>query len=104
MGVGSEEARGVPGLVLGFEEAVELLVSERDAEVAEELADDAGVLDLLDRPRNPEQRLVVLAEVLGDELDVGQVTVADRLEPRSMPGGDEVGVVRELDERVAPVE
>src|SRR5205823_12506911 len=37
--IGGEAARGIPRLVLGLEEAVELLVVERDAEMAEQLAE-----------------------------------------------------------------
>ena len=64
--------------------------------MAEKLADDAGVFDLLNRPRDPEEGLVVLAEALGDELDVGEVAVADRFEAGPMPRRDEVRVVGEL--------
>ena len=47
--------------MLGFEEPTELLVGDLDVEVPEQLPDEAGVLDLLERPRDPEQRQVVLA-------------------------------------------
>src|SRR5438876_11737117 len=79
-------------------------VDEHDTEVPEQVANEARVLDLLDRSRDPEDRLVVLAEALGDQPDVGEVAVTDRLEAGAMPRGDKVGVIGELHERVAPVE
>src|SRR5262249_61524307 len=45
----SEHARGRPRLVLGLEEAPELLVGDLDLEMGEQLADEARILDLLGR-------------------------------------------------------
>jgi hypothetical protein len=90
--------------VLGLQKAVELLVGDLHAEVPEQAADETGVLDLLDRARHPEHRLVVLAEVRGGPFDLGQVVPPERLEPRAVPRFDQRGVVRELHQRVAPVE
>src|SRR4029079_11192173 len=57
--VGSEHARRIPGAVLGLEEAPELRVVHLDLEVAQKPEHELRVLDLLDRPRRPEQRLVL---------------------------------------------
>ena len=62
----------------------------------EQLADEPGVLDLLDRAGRPEERLVVLAEVLRQRGDVRQLAVADRREARAVAHGHELRVVREL--------
>src|SRR5215510_13389603 len=70
-----EHARRLPPLVLRLEKPIELRVRDLHAEVPERLADDAQVLDLLERPRNPEQRLELLAEVPQD-LVAGREVVA----------------------------
>src|SRR2546430_421868 len=69
----SELPRRVPGHMLGLEEAVQLLVRDLDAEIAEELTDKFGVLELLDRAGCPEEGLVPLAEVRRQALDLREV-------------------------------
>jgi hypothetical protein len=39
----------LPSAVLGLQKPIQLVLVELDAEVAEQLADEAGVLELLDR-------------------------------------------------------
>jgi len=87
--------------MLGLEEAVELRVVHFELEVAKEPAHEQRVLDLLDRPRDPEERLVLLSEMLGQ---LRPVVLPDRREPGPVAGGDQLGRVRELHQRVAPVE
>jgi len=66
----TERARRLPGRVLGFEEARELLVGDLEPEVGEKLAHEAGILDLLERPGNPEERQVVLPKMPGHAVGV----------------------------------
>jgi hypothetical protein len=62
------------------------------------------VLDLLDRPRHPEERLVPLAEVFGQRLDLGQPVPPDRGEAGAVAGAHQFRRVGELHQRVAPIE
>src|SRR5439155_4156550 len=75
-----------------------------DPEVLEQLSHEARVLDLLDGPGHPEQGLVVLAEVRGHALDVRKIAVPDRLEAGTVTCRDQIRVVGELHQGVAPVE
>src|SRR6266516_623640 len=100
----SERARRLPGGVLGLEEAPELLIRDLDPEVAEQLAHEPRILDLLERARHPEERLVLLAEVRRDRARFGEPVAPERLEPRPVPRLDERLVVAELHQRVSPVE
>src|SRR3954465_5657327 len=59
VGGGGEATGRVPRDVLRLEEAPQLVVVKRDAEVGEELADQPRVFDLLDLAGLPEERLVV---------------------------------------------
>ena len=100
----AEDTRRLPRRVLGLEIAVELLVGGVDPEVAEQLAHEPRVLDLLECARLPEHRLVPLAEVRGDLRRLGQAVPPERCEPCAMAGLDELRLVRERHQRVAPVE
>src|SRR5215216_1286552 len=93
-----------PGGMLGLEEAPELLRGDVDPEMAEQLADEAGVLDLLQCPGDPEERLVVLAEAARNRVRLRQAVAPQRLEPRTLSRLDELRVVPELHQRVSPVE
>jgi hypothetical protein len=101
MRVRREHARRLPRAVLGLEEGVELLLVHLDLEVMEKPTHELRVLDLLDRPGRPEERLVLFAEVLRQ---LGLLVLPDRGEPRAVTGRDELGGVHELHQRVAPVE
>jgi hypothetical protein len=90
--------------VLGLEEAAELLVGDLDSEMAEQLANEPRILDLVDGPGRPEERLVLLAEVGCDLLGPGRLLAVDRLEPGLESRLDEVLVVRKVHEGVAPIE
>ena len=46
----------------------------------------------------------MLAEVLGERVVVRQIVAADGGEPGSVTGADQLGRLRELHQRVAPVE
>jgi hypothetical protein len=100
----SELARRCPGGVLGLEEATELVLGWLEPELAEELAHEARILELLERPGHPEERLVPLPEVRGDRVRGREPVAPDRLEPGPLPRRDELGVVREPHQGVAPVE
>jgi hypothetical protein len=96
--------RRFPRGVLGGEEAIDLRVSQLDAELAEELPDHARVLDLLERVGRPEQRQVALPEPRSRHLGRRKAVAADRREPGRPARLEEVLVVGEVEERVAPVE
>ena len=104
MRVAGEATRRLPRGVLRLEETGQPVVVYREAEVAEQLRDQLRILDLLHRAGNPEERLVVLPEVRRQSLEVCRLAVPDRLEPGAVAGGDQLRVVRELHQRVAPVE
>ena len=69
-----------------------------------QLADETRVLDLLDRARRPEERLVVVANVRGDRVRVREPVPSQRSQPRSVTRLDQLRVVLEVHERVTPVE
>jgi hypothetical protein len=101
MRVRREQARRLPRLVLGLEEAPELVVVDFDPEVAEQPPHELRVLDLLDHACRPEERLVLLAKVLGQ---LGPMVQSDRGKTGSVTCTDQLGRVRKLHQRVAPVE
>ena len=70
----------------------------------EQLADEARVLDLLERSGHPEQRFVLLAEVRADLVGAGEVVATESLEACPMRRVHELLVEPELHQRVAPVE
>jgi hypothetical protein len=78
----SEDTCRRPRLVLGLEETPQLLVAQLEAEVRERLADNARVLDLLERPGHPEQRLELLAEVRADLVRRCEIVTAESVEAR----------------------
>ena len=100
----TELARRLPRRVLGFEEPPELLVGDVQSQVAEELADEARVLDLLERPGHPEERLVVLAEIRRHLVRVRHAVAPERLDAGAVTCLEKLRLVGELHERVAPVE
>src|SRR5581483_7672561 len=104
MGRGSEPPGRLPGRVLRLEEAVEVALRDVDPEVAEAVAYEAGVLDLLQRTRHPQERLVAFAKVLGEGVGLGEPVAPDGDQARAVPRAEERLVVDELHERVAPVE
>src|ERR671936_1701701 len=104
MGVRREDPRRIPRAVLGLEVPRQLVVVDLDPEVAQQAADEAGVLDLLDRAGYPEERLVVLAEALREGVHLRQPVAPDGGEPGPVAGDDQLRRVRELDQRVAPIE
>src|SRR5437870_821010 len=69
-----------------------------------QIADEPRILDRLPRPGDPEERLVALAETGGDRIGPGQPVAPERREPGAVPSLDELLVVAELHQRVAPVE
>ena len=81
MGRRSEHTRRLPCLVLSLEKAPQLLVRDLDAEVRECLADHARILDLFQRPRDPEQGLELLAEVRANVVGGREVVLYDRRNP-----------------------
>ena len=56
--------------MLGLEEQAQLLVGDLDPTAAEQLLDEAWILDLLERAGHPEERLVVLPEVRGHRVEL----------------------------------
>src|SRR5262249_3745048 len=88
----------------GLEEARELLLRHLDVEVPEALTHEGRILDLLDRPGNPEERLVALTKVSCEGIDIWQPVSPDSPQPGPMPGLDESRIVGEFHERVAQVE
>jgi hypothetical protein len=90
--------------VLRLEIAHELVVGDLDAEMAQELTHEPGILDLLDRAGRPEEGFVVLAKMLGDHLCLGQFVPAERRQACAVPRFDQIRVVTEVHEGVAPVE
>ena len=104
MGGRAQQARGLPGGVLGFQEAVELLIRDLEAEVAETFPHEARILDLLDRARHPEERCVAFPEVSGEGILVRQTVPPDGCEAGPMASVEQGFVVDELHERVAPIE
>ena len=96
-----EPARRSPGGMLGLEKAAELVVVHVDAELAEEAAHLARVLDLLDDPGLEEARDVNVAKAVGDTRDK---LAPDRGEAGRVPCFEQIGLGRPLHERVAPVE
>src|ERR671925_590714 len=99
-----QDARRRPGCMLSLEEAPELLVRDRDPEVLEQLPHEPRVLDLLEGPGNPEQRLVVLGEAARDRVGIGKAVPPQGSQTGVLTRLDELGVVPELHQRVAPVE
>src|SRR6185312_10542335 len=104
VGVRGQLSRRIPGFVLGLEEAGQFLVADLDSEVAEKLPHQAGVLELFDRARRPEEGLIALAKVSGDALDLRQLVPVERPEAGTVSGLDERLVVGELHQGIAPVE
>ncbi len=102
--MGAEHPRRCPRRVLGREEAIELVVTELDAEAAEQVANHPWVLDLLDRARHEEQRKVVLPEDRRRFLVAGQPIALERREAGLPARGEKLLVVGEVEERVPPVE
>ena len=92
----------IPRGMLGLEETPKLLVRELDVEVAEELAHEPGVLDLLNRPGRPEELLVTLAEVRDEVLELWKSVAADRLQPGAVARLDRQMSVSGLDIRPVP--
>ena len=90
--------------MLGLQVAHQLLLRDLDPEMPEQLADETRVLDLLDRARRPEERLIVVANVRGDRVRVREPVPSQRSQPRSVTCLDQLRVVNEVHERVAPVE
>ena len=90
--------------MLGLEEASELLVRDLDREVTERLPDETRVFDLLDRARDPEERLEVLSEVGANLVRRRQVVASERVEPGSKGGVHQLLVVAKVHQGVAPVE
>src|SRR5581483_10444033 len=96
-----EHARRLPSGVLGLEEALELAVGYVDPLVREQPADEARVLDLLERAGNPQERQIGVPEALRQ---CGNGVAADRAQSRVVAHGEELGLPLPPHERVAPVE
>ena len=99
-----ELPRGPPDGVLRGEKPAQLVVGRLDGEPAEHLADHARVLELVERVRTDQERQVGLAEPGRRAGRLGQVVAAHRVESGRPAGLEELVLVREVEERVAPVE
>src|SRR5262249_51958751 len=102
--VGCELPCRIPSRVLGLEELCQLLVFDLDPEISEQLPDEPGVLELLDRARCPEERFVTLAKTRRHALHLRQIVAPERRKPGAVAGLDERLVVLEAHQGVTPIE
>src|SRR4029453_4347485 len=72
--------------------------------MSQQLADQARILDLVQRAGHPEERQVVLAEVLRQALDVEVAVSPQRRDTRAVAGFHPLAVELELHQGVAPIE
>jgi hypothetical protein len=104
VGLSAHATARLPRGMLGLEKAIQLVLGDLHVEVGEQPADESRVFDLLDRGGHPEERLVVLAEVLTESIDVWEAVAIDRLQAGSVAGPQELVVPDDVDEGVTPVE
>jgi Ca2+:H+ antiporter len=97
-------ARRLPGRMLGAKEPPETLVRYLDAEVTENLPDERRILDLLECPRLEDPRQIDLPKACRHGHVVGQSFIPERSQAGLPTGLEELLVIREMEERVAPVE
>ena len=90
--------------MLGLEEARELVLRELDAEMGKGIPDHPRVLDFLDRPRHPEERLETLPEVSADLVGRREVVPLEGFQARAERLVHQLLVELEVHQRVAPVE